>query len=452
MGPKKPEIEYIHLRRLAELRQNKSPPEGEYKEAYESLRKLAQGAMKKGPFSVTIGKSFPHIAASGDPRDFLSYAPMHYNNEEKDGQVIYVRRDGKRNPDCSEVKDQSQLEALAENLTFLCLGYFLLHKSEYANHAISLINTFFINSETRMNPHVDYGQVVRGANNPTGKGRAEGIISTRFLARVANVLPLLEDHEGYASVQRPTHLWYANYLQWLLESPIGKKEAAKKNNHHTFYLVQVAAIQQLLYAEGKYRCFPAQKTIQDYYTNVLPQQINKKTGNQPLEASRTLQFHYLEFNLHAAIFLAELGIDAACCDVYCQQQLIPLAATHMIGYCNNKNMKEDMTEGVRTVEIIKSRYGDTDDHCYTRFLEMARHCKDAENISGPKNAIARLWFRKNPQYNEISTSNEINHTPAIINSSGSSSGTGEGGRVNSNIESKGSKVMAFFDKMLHHHH
>lgn len=73
MGPKKPEIEYIHLPALHALkqrqRQNCQP------QAYESLQKLAQGALKKGPFSITFEKSEPHIAASGDKRDFLSYAP-----------------------------------------------------------------------------------------------------------------------------------------------------------------------------------------------------------------------------------------------------------------------------------------------------------------------------------------------------------------------------------------
>lgn len=74
MGPKKPEIEYIHLPALDDLKQRQQqqqcpPPE------YDSLRKLAQGALKKGPFSITFEKNEPYIAASGDKRDFLSYAP-----------------------------------------------------------------------------------------------------------------------------------------------------------------------------------------------------------------------------------------------------------------------------------------------------------------------------------------------------------------------------------------
>ncbi|KAI9252809.1 alginate lyase-domain-containing protein [Phascolomyces articulosus] len=452
MGPKKPEIEYIHLRRLAELRQNKNASKGEYQEAYESLRKLAQGSLKKGPFSITTGKCAPHIAASGDPRDFLSYAPYWWP-EEKQGKVAYVRRDGKRNPDCSDVKDQSQLEALAENLIYLCLGYYLLGKPEYAAHAITLIDTFFVSNDTRMNPHVNYGQVVRGINNPTGIGRGEGIISTRFLATVANILPLLKDYEGYNTVLHPVHLWFTDYLRWLLESPIGQEEAAMKNNHHTFYIVQVAVIQQFLRPEGQVYCESAKKTIENYYNKMLPTQIDAKTGNQPLEVTRTRPFHYLEFNLHGAIYLAELGLDAGCCNVYQQQKLIPLATTFMVGFCK-EDTKENMTEGIRTVEIVKSRYGDTKDQCYAKFLEMARNCKDADTYCGPKQAISRLWFRDEnetqlptPQREcKPSISSKTNNTCNSTNSAG-------GGEVinenDNNNDSKGNKAKAIFNKVLH---
>lgn|ERR1700730_4593749 len=70
MGNKSPEIEFINLQHLA---QKKEHCQG--RPALESLKKLANSALKKGPFSVTFEKQDPHIAASGDPKDFLSYAP-----------------------------------------------------------------------------------------------------------------------------------------------------------------------------------------------------------------------------------------------------------------------------------------------------------------------------------------------------------------------------------------
>jgi hypothetical protein len=70
MSNKGPEIEFVNLNHLA---QKKDHCQGN--PALESLKKLANSALKKGPFSVTSEKKPPHIAASGDPRDFLSYAP-----------------------------------------------------------------------------------------------------------------------------------------------------------------------------------------------------------------------------------------------------------------------------------------------------------------------------------------------------------------------------------------
>lgn len=73
MGPRKPEVEYISFRNL--LSQKQAGQTESTKLAYKSLEKLANGALKSGPFSVTFEKEFPHIAPSGDVGDFLSYAP-----------------------------------------------------------------------------------------------------------------------------------------------------------------------------------------------------------------------------------------------------------------------------------------------------------------------------------------------------------------------------------------
>lgn len=73
MGPRKPEVEYVSLRKLHLQKQRGVDPST--KEAYACLEKLANEAIKSGPFSITFGKTLPHIAPTGDVRDFLSYAP-----------------------------------------------------------------------------------------------------------------------------------------------------------------------------------------------------------------------------------------------------------------------------------------------------------------------------------------------------------------------------------------
>lgn len=77
------------------------------------------------------------------------------------------------------VKDQFQLESFAENFTYLCLGYYFFNNENYAIHAISLLDTFFLNEKTRMKPNLNFAQFVRGTQNTTKMGRGEGVISSR---------------------------------------------------------------------------------------------------------------------------------------------------------------------------------------------------------------------------------------------------------------------------------
>jgi hypothetical protein len=96
MGPRRPEIEYISLKKLA-LQKEKGQTEST-KNAYKCLQRLANEALKSGPFSITFEKTVPHIAPTGDVKDFLSYAPYWWPEHANDPNTKYVRRDGKRNP------------------------------------------------------------------------------------------------------------------------------------------------------------------------------------------------------------------------------------------------------------------------------------------------------------------------------------------------------------------
>lgn len=71
------------------------------------------------------------------------------------------------------------MESIAENLTYLCLGYYFFNNDNYAIQAVSLLNVFFLEEKTRMNPNLNYAQLVRGSQNNTKLGRGEGVISSR---------------------------------------------------------------------------------------------------------------------------------------------------------------------------------------------------------------------------------------------------------------------------------
>ncbi|KAG2209780.1 hypothetical protein INT47_001928 [Mucor saturninus] len=378
MGPRKPELEYISFRNLRSQRQ--AGQTELTKDAYKALEKLADGALKSGPFSITFEKKFPHIAPSGDVSDFLSYAPYWWPD---DTNTKYIRKDGKRNPGC--VKDQSQLESFAESFTFLCLGYYFLNNENYAIYAVSLLDTFFLNEKTRMNPNLNYAQFVRGSQNTTKMGRGEGVISSRVLSRIANLLPLLDAFHAYYAINQYIKLWFANYLNWLTTSPVALQASKSKNNIYTWYIVQKASIDFYL---NPISTKPS-NLIVDFFMNDLQKQIDPRTGNQPLESKRTKPFHYLAFNMQAILYLAELAKDIGL-NVYNSNNLIHSAIHYITSFGNDPNQKEDITQAVRCVEIVLKRLNDHD-NCCKQFIHTAYHCKYSDKIGGPKNAINALW-------------------------------------------------------------
>ncbi|KAI9299814.1 alginate lyase-domain-containing protein [Cunninghamella echinulata] len=405
MGPRKPEVEFINLSKLEE--NINSPPTPSLKTAIEELKKLANGALKKGPYSVTFDKKEPHIAASGDVHDFLSYAPYFWPSENNDGK--YVQKDGKRNPDVKLADDQSQLEGFAEQLKYLCLGYKVFKNEDYAKRAVYLIKVFLIDEETKMNPNVDYGQVVRGVDNPTGKGRPFGILSTRSLAMVCNVLPILFKNTGYKLISDKVEKWFQDYGKWLMTSELGKQEAATKNNHASWYWVQVIMVQST-FPQPKTCCIhDLKKWITPFLSTTYPQQIDKLTGDQPLESKRTKPFHYLVFNIEALLYITNWihsrsfevrQIFESCFKKEEDQDLLWKAIDYMIHWDTEKN-NEDCSYGVRPVESACIRL--TSSNCFDQhqdrfqkyqcFLQKTKSTSFAENISGSKNALHPLWSR-----------------------------------------------------------
>lgn len=85
--------------------------------------------------------------------------------------------------------------------------------------------------------------------------------------------------------------WNTSFLDWLKDSNFGKQEGAAKNNHGTFYDMQVAA---LAYATGDTNL--ARRTVLNAQSARIAPQI-AADGSQPQELSRTRSWHYSTFDL-----------------------------------------------------------------------------------------------------------------------------------------------------------
>ncbi len=263
--------------------------------ALERLRVRAERAVERGPYSVVDHGDLP---PSGDAHDYVSFGTYWWPNPDTPDGLPYVRRDGVANKKLIAQGDRHQLSAMSEDVVTLVLAGYLLEEPKYSRHAAHLLRTWFLNPATRMNPHLRHGQMVRGVNT----GRCFGIIdTTAFVGCIDSALLVEESGEWTAEDQEGLRAWFRDYLAWLTESPMGKQEGATKNNHATYYDVQVVAMAMFVGDRDR-----ARRVLEEVPSRRLATQI-KPDGRQPEEIARTRGLSYSTSNLRGFCQLARLG-------------------------------------------------------------------------------------------------------------------------------------------------
>ncbi|HET9400559.1 MAG TPA: alginate lyase family protein [Candidatus Acidoferrales bacterium] len=259
------------------------------------LRADADAAMKEPLLSVTEKDRNP---PSGDKHDYMSLAPYWWPNPSKPGGLPYIRRDGETNPEIQRVPDHKNFDRLMSDAHTLALAFYLFREERYAARAAELLRHWFLDPSSRMNPNLQFAQAVLGHN----EGRGTGLIETRAIGTVADAAGLLASSEAWTAGDQSALVdWCSHFLKWMLESNNGKDEAAAKNNHGTYYDVQIVALAVFTgnrdLAERVLREVPAKRIA----TQIEPD------GSQPLEIARTKSLSYSAFNLAAFFELARLG-------------------------------------------------------------------------------------------------------------------------------------------------
>jgi hypothetical protein len=263
--------------------------------AWEKLQGDAKRALAAGPFSIVNKGATP---PSGDKHDYLSQAPYFWPDPRKPNGLPYIRRDGERNPEINKITDHKSLDDLENSVETLSLAYYFKGDEAYATKAVALLRQFFLDPATRMNPNLQYAQFIPGVNT----GRGIGLIETRGLTRVVDAIGLLAGSKALtADDERGLRDWFGKFLQWMLDSKNGREESAAKNNHGTYYDVQVVSFALLLGNTGL-----AKQTLQAAKQKRIAVQI-EPDGRQPLELARTKAWSYSNGNLEGLMQLATLG-------------------------------------------------------------------------------------------------------------------------------------------------
>lgn len=273
-----------------------------YSASFQYLKAKADSIMFEKPLSVMDKEQ---TAASGDRHDYLSQARYTWRNPNTPDGLPYIHRDGITNPEIEKL-DRIPLGKMSDAVKMLSLAYYFSGNAAYAQKAVDFLKTWFIDSETRMNPNFNYAQIVPGENG--NKGRSYGILDGDSFVEILDAVCLL-NASGMLPDKDMGKLkkWFAELLQWMLTSELGKEESNATNNHGTIFDKQVIA-----YALFSGKLDIAETTIRNFYEKRIKSQI-EADGTQPHELWRTLAFGYSVYNLHQMIdvmLMAEnYGID-----------------------------------------------------------------------------------------------------------------------------------------------
>jgi hypothetical protein len=190
---------------------------------------------------------------------------------------------------------------MVDTVETLALASYFTGDEKYAAHARKLLRAWFIDADTRMNPSFQFAQAVRGRDS----GRGLGLIESQCLPRLVDAVGLLAESKTWTpDDDRELRRWFDQFLKWMLETEMGRDEDDAKNNHGTYYDVQVAS-----YAFYLNRPELARKVLETARSKRIALQI-EPDGSQPLELERTNAWGYSCGNLHGLMKLAALGEHA----------------------------------------------------------------------------------------------------------------------------------------------
>lgn len=273
-----------------------------YAVAYRHLIEEADRIIGLPPLSVMMKEKTP---GSGSKHDYMSQARYYWPDPEKPDGLPYIAKDGESNPELEKL-DRVRMGQLADRVINLALAWYFSGEERYAQRATELIRVWFFDKDTKMNPNLNYAQVIPGRFN--NEGRCYGVIDTYSFVEMLDAVQLLEQSRSFTPKDsRQLKAWFAALTDWILTSKQGKEEANQRNNHAVAHDAQVIAF--ALYA-GKEDV--ARRVIDEFPERRIFAQI-EPDGSQPQELRRTLAFGYSQYNLShfIDIFLMaqKLGIN-----------------------------------------------------------------------------------------------------------------------------------------------
>jgi Alginate lyase len=287
--------------RLAATKARLHSGDNTLKRQVRALAAQADTWLDQGPWTVADKDTLP---PGGDKHEYFSQAPYWWPTQPKTADnpfgCPYVQKDGQRNPDVDMRTDRVELGKVFSSVYQLTLAWYYTGKRAYSEHAADILRTWFVTPDTRMNPDLLHAQAIPCKYD----GRAIGIIDfSQEYSSILDAIAILDTGApGWSHADSSgMRAWNTQFLDWLVNTDFAKAEGAAKNNHGTFYDLQVASL-----AAAVGQTDLARQTVSDARTKRIDDQI-AGDGTQPQELARTRSWHYSTFDLVAYTRLADIG-------------------------------------------------------------------------------------------------------------------------------------------------
>lgn len=206
----------------------------------ELLIKNATESLKRGPYSVV---NTTLSSPTGDVHDYFCYTGDMDMSSQKD-TALWNRTDvGDLKSNGSNISqkqfwmdDKVSLQQMFHDVAINALAWYYTGDHKFSYHAVRLVEVFFLDERTRMNPHMQfarYPKIEKNSGVSDMKDLHYFLDSIRLLQRSGSFRnPRLQELKG----------WFHTYLTWLLESKLGQEEKGKEDDQGIQYDLQVASL------------------------------------------------------------------------------------------------------------------------------------------------------------------------------------------------------------------
>ncbi|WP_248925231.1 alginate lyase family protein [Paenibacillus hamazuiensis] len=244
----------------------------------------AEQALRTEPRHITDERA---AMSEGGPHDYYSNGDYWWPNPDTPDGLPYVQRDGESNPDNFNAH-RLVLREMRTHVAHLAAAYAVTGEEKYAARAARWLKEFFLDEETRMNPHLLYAQAIPGICS----GRGIGVIDTLHLIDVPQAVYALQGSaEWTEELTNGLKRWFADYLHWMCTHTYGIDEMNATNNHSVCWFVQASVFARFTGNEERLAF------CRDRYKHVLLPGQMAPDGSFPRELARTKPYGYSIFVL-----------------------------------------------------------------------------------------------------------------------------------------------------------